>query len=292
MLDRYVDHRGGAKWWRRWAGPAAVLSVVVHVGALVALLIAATWRIEKLEIQNRPVFLALGVGAALPQASEEPRQVAKPKEAPRRVRRVRDLAQPEPRPADPPPDQPAEPDESELAKRDGEGLRLFGDCDSGVGCTPSGLAAFELDLPVCGNGRVEKGEQCDDGGRVNRDGCSVHCALERETMVDNRVIEGYRIAGDPQIHAPDAVRQQMADRGVTTTLGAVKMCLREDGGVLSLRLLRSTGYPAYDRLLTTSMAGWRYRPYQMANGTHVMACTVVTFIYRMNIRRIAVQRVR
>jgi cysteine-rich repeat protein len=290
MLEGYADHRGVSRRWSGWVGPAAFLSVVAHIGALVALLVTASWRIEKLEFTGRTVLLAAGVGAPLPQAEEEARPAPKPKPT-RRLRRAHDLAQPDPQPPELAPERKPARETGQIADAGSEGLKLFGSCDSGGECTPNGLAALELDVPVCGNGRVEYGEQCDDGGLVNRDGCSALCASEQR-MVDNRIIEGYRIAGDPQIHAPQEVRVQMAERGATATLGAVKMCLREDGGVLSLRLLRSTGYPAYDRLLTASMQGWRYRPYQLADGTNVMACTVVTFIYRMTIRHMAASRIR
>ncbi len=32
--------------------------------------------------------------------------------------------------------------------------------------------------PVCGNGSVENGEQCDDGNTASGDGCSATCQLE------------------------------------------------------------------------------------------------------------------
>ena len=32
--------------------------------------------------------------------------------------------------------------------------------------------------PVCGNGVVEAGEQCDDGNRSNGDGCDAECQTE------------------------------------------------------------------------------------------------------------------
>ena len=34
------------------------------------------------------------------------------------------------------------------------------------------------DLPVCGNGILEDGEDCDDGNNVSGDGCSANCCLE------------------------------------------------------------------------------------------------------------------
>lgn len=48
------------------------------------------------------------------------------------------------------------------------------------GCCPSGgNANSDADCaPVCGNGVVEQGEQCDDGNTVPDDGCDAHCAIE------------------------------------------------------------------------------------------------------------------
>ncbi len=39
--------------------------------------------------------------------------------------------------------------------------------------------------PECGNGVVEEGEQCDDGNRVGKDGCSVSCTVEFAETCDN-----------------------------------------------------------------------------------------------------------
>lgn len=37
--------------------------------------------------------------------------------------------------------------------------------------------------PVCGNGQVESGEQCDDGNKTNGDGCSSTCQTENATLI-------------------------------------------------------------------------------------------------------------
>jgi cysteine-rich repeat protein len=37
--------------------------------------------------------------------------------------------------------------------------------------------------PVCGNGHVDPGEQCDDGNRISGDGCSSTCRLEAKPVV-------------------------------------------------------------------------------------------------------------
>src|SRR5205085_946778 len=70
-----------------------------------------------------------------------------------------------------------------------------GNCISGDGCDASchveksvcgmacNVAACKKSLedattPFCGNGRLDQGEQCDDGNCVSGDGCSAQCTNE------------------------------------------------------------------------------------------------------------------
>ncbi len=99
--------------------------------------------------------------------------------------------------------------------------------------------------------------------------------------MQSRLIEGSRIAGDPQIPPPPSVHAAMVDRHQAQVKGTVKMCLDRDGAVQSLRVLESTGHPLYDELLTSRMQSWRYQPYKLASGVAVPVCTSVTFIYRI-----------
>ena len=50
--------------------------------------------------------------------------------------------------------------------------------ESGSGVRyPAGYFDFCFDAPVCGNGVLERGEQCDDGNAVNTDACRNDCTL-------------------------------------------------------------------------------------------------------------------
>lgn len=42
-------------------------------------------------------------------------------------------------------------------------------------------------IPICGNGVIENGENCDDSNRGNNDGCSSFCQKEN----------GYTCSGQP-----------------------------------------------------------------------------------------------
>jgi len=52
----------------------------------------------------------------------------------------------------------------------------------GDGCCPAGANANDDDdcAPVCGNGAIEAGEQCDDGNTASGDGCDAACMNEAE----------------------------------------------------------------------------------------------------------------
>jgi cysteine-rich repeat protein len=291
MFDRYADDRGTEPWRWRWrrAGPAVALAIAAHLGGLAALLVDQWWQVDKLDISDPQVVLSFGTGAPLPTPAAAPAPAAKPERSRGRAHVTRNLAQPELTLAAAAAQKNDPVEGAPRGERGASGLKLFGQCSSGGECVPSGLVQL-LESSVCGNGRVEPGEECDDGGRADGDGCSPLCARERRVKLDNRIVEGYRIAGDPQIHAPEIVRETMADRNQTATFGAVEMCLRTDGTVATLRLRRSTGYGEYDAALLSGMKGWRYRPYRLADGTAVPACTLVTVIYRMTIRQVAASR--
>lgn len=52
------------------------------------------------------------------------------------------------------------------------------------------VAAFQIAFtseapPVCGNGKLETGEECDDGNNVNGDGCNASCQTEVSTVVND-----------------------------------------------------------------------------------------------------------
>jgi TonB family protein len=263
MLERLTD---SFRTRRRRRGPVA-LSIAAHIGALGAFLGAAAWQVDKLEPSETPIFVATAFASSFPVEGDPP------------PARATERGTGSGRVVDTPSERPPAPKTGGGGDVDPTGPSLFEGCPPGSACVLDNLN--RLAEPVCGNRVVEIGEECDDGGTAGGDGCSGGCRAEPPAMVGARLIEGYRIAGDPQIPPPASVRAQMARNGQRQAVGRIQMCLGADGAVRSLRVLRPTGHPAYDSLLTDRMREWRYRPYRTAGGEPVPVCTVVTFIYRV-----------
>lgn len=94
------------------------------------------------------------------------------------------------------------------------------------------------------------------------------------TMLEANRIRGIRVIV-PDSHTITAIESS----GRTTAVASIKMCLDDTGTIASLKLLKSSGFPDYDRKLERGMRTWAYRPYAI-NGRNVPVCTAVTFIYR------------
>lgn len=95
-------------------------------------------------------------------------------------------------------------------------------------------------------------------------------------------VEGQRIAGRKDLAPDDKVKLAMRNAGKDRLVVPIKMCLDATGTPTTASLLKSSGYPSYDALLTSTITKtWRYRPF-MINGHATPVCTAVTFIYRQD----------
>jgi cysteine-rich repeat protein len=74
------------------------------------------------------------------------------------------------------------------------------------------------EAPVCGNGRVQQGEQCDDGNAVNSDGCETSCTLS-SVIVEQCAGAGSLPAPEPG--ATCTVLPAAEDNGARLYLGMV-----------------------------------------------------------------------
>jgi TonB family protein len=91
-------------------------------------------------------------------------------------------------------------------------------------------------------------------------------------------LAGRRIAGEKQIEPDDDTRAEMIRAHKDRVIGSFKICIDREGKMENVRVVKSTGFPAYDRKLKRKMMEWRYEPYT-SHGKPVPMCGVVTFIY-------------
>ena len=91
-------------------------------------------------------------------------------------------------------------------------------------------------------------------------------------------IEKLRIGGTREI-APDATtRQRIIAAKRDRVIGSLKLCLDATGAVEIVKLLKSTGFDAYDAELVAGMRAWGFKPY-LVDGNPTPVCTAATFIY-------------
>jgi protein TonB len=97
--------------------------------------------------------------------------------------------------------------------------------------------------------------------------------------VTPNAVEALRVAGEKYITPDDVTKTEINRSGKDRLIGSYKLCLTAEGNISSVNQLKSTGFPAYDQKIQTTIRGeWRYRPF-MVNGKATPVCTAVTFIY-------------
>ena len=92
-------------------------------------------------------------------------------------------------------------------------------------------------------------------------------------------LEASRVSGEKMIEPDDATKTAIQQRGRDKIVGTFELCLDETGAVSTVRMLKSTGFDAYDKKILDTISGtWKYKPF-LVNGTPAVVCTAVTFIY-------------
>ncbi len=97
-------------------------------------------------------------------------------------------------------------------------------------------------------------------------------------LVAPTVLESYRVAGEKLIVPDDPTKVEISRSGKDKVIASFKICVNTKGGITSVALLKSSGFPDYDTKLATKMRAWRYKPYAY-EGRAVPVCTAITFIY-------------
>jgi outer membrane biosynthesis protein TonB len=96
--------------------------------------------------------------------------------------------------------------------------------------------------------------------------------------VSPQELEAHRIRGDKMIVPDDVDKAAIAASGKNRVVASFKLCVDDGGNVIQVTLLKSCGFPGYDRKILSEMAGWQYSPVEI-DGTPVPVCSAVTFIY-------------
>lgn len=236
------------------------LSIGTHVAVALGLLIAGFWQIEKLMPPERRISLMPSGGprAVEPSKPVEMERLKKPRVA---KRPVKSLVQPD--------EQPPETETmTEIAAVEDTGESAGVGLGVGLGLgTGDGLQLGDSDGPVI--------------PVVTLPAPPEPIEPPAPPVVRNippHLLDGTRIAGEEHILPPDSVRVAMHRQDERRLQGTIKMCLDREGRVSSLKVLRSTGYQAYDQKLLGTIRHWRYRPYRV-DGQTVGVCTPIEYIY-------------
>jgi len=93
-------------------------------------------------------------------------------------------------------------------------------------------------------------------------------------------LNALRVAGDTNIVPDDITKTEIGRYGKVRLVGSYKLCITAEGNIGQVSQLKSTGFPAYDSKITSTIRSeWRYRPFTV-NGERTPVCTAITFIYR------------
>jgi outer membrane biosynthesis protein TonB len=91
-------------------------------------------------------------------------------------------------------------------------------------------------------------------------------------------LEAQRIEGD-LVLTPDAdTKTAINARGNPRLELQARYCVDVDGRVASVQILKSSGFPRYDRRIPWLLSYWKFRP-RMHDGAAVPACTTFTMFY-------------
>lgn len=253
---------------RRWQTAVIVGSAAAHAAVIAGIAVSAMWQVKKLDV-GESVDITFNVPP--PQGQTSPPPAAKldvlepepPKEPPKVKPDV--IVQPEDAPKDPPKVTTGTSGNTNTGTTKGPG---------GDGTDPDADPENKQTCPTPG--------ACidDSKGKPPKDDKDEVVVAKKPENVPPSVAKGLRYAGNDQIHPPEMVRVDMMHQGKQRLMPTVQLCVDERGTVEKLRLLKSSGFPAYDDKILGEMRNWKYKPY-LVNGVPSPMCTVTVFQYSM-----------
>ncbi len=91
-------------------------------------------------------------------------------------------------------------------------------------------------------------------------------------------LEAQRIAGEKNIVPDDVTKTEIQRSGKNRLVVPARICLNASGTVKEAKVLKSSGFAAYDKKIEREMRAWKYKPF-MVNGKAAPVCSAVTFVY-------------
>ncbi len=252
MFDNYV----GAKTQKRakWKSIFLAASIIIHAVAVIALIVRSFWVIDKLEPPTTELALSVAAPPPPPPPPPPASSTTKTQSDTPKKRVVKDVVQPT----------EEKPDPNEIATEVDEGVA--GGVEGGViGGVEGGVVGGSLEGMI---GGIDTGAPPPPPPPPP----------QPPQVVNQQQLEQKRVAGEKQIIPDDDVKLQISRAGASRVVATVKICINEGGAVEGLTVVKSSGYPSYDRKILAKMRQWRYSPYQV-NGKAVAVCSPVTFIY-------------
>jgi protein TonB len=229
----------------KWAVPLMTAMLLFHVVLFLTMWVKTIWDLEQLERPKNTVDLA--IAPPPPPPPPPPKGGVKPQDVqitPKKVR-VRDIVQPV----------KIEKQETAPPVESGDPMGVEGGEEGGVaGGELGGVVAAPPPPPPPPPPAPPQN-------------------------VAPTALDALRIGGEKNIIPDDVTKTEISRSGKDKLIGSYKLCITVDGNISSVVQLKSTGFPAYDNKITSTIRGeWRYRPF-MVNGKPTPVCTAVTFIY-------------
>jgi periplasmic protein TonB len=229
----------------RWAAPLLSAMLLFHVVLFVTMWVKTIWDIEQLERPKNSFDLA--IASPPPPPPPPPKGGVKPKDVtitPKKIK-VKDIVQP-----------------VKIEKQEVAAPVETGDPNGVEGGVEDGVAGGDL------NGVVQAPPPPPPPPPP-----------APPQNVAPTALEASRVSGEKNIVPDDMTKTEISRSGKDKLVGTYKLCITADGNIKSVNQLKSTGFPAYDsKIQTTIRSEWRYRPF-MVNGKAAEVCTAVTFIY-------------
>ena len=257
MFENYVTAKNTKR--RKWVSILLTVSFAAHAIGVIALIIHGFWVIEKLTPPKRELSLAIAPPPPPPPPPPKASKKKKPKPPPDKkvVKKVKttDTTQPIEKKKE-------DPDVKVVIVDEVEGEDEGVDVGQGSGSL-EGLGMMNT-MPT----RISKPPPPPPPPPPPR-------------VVPPKAIDAQRIAGNKNIMPDEGTKMQIQRDGNSRIVVSVKLCISKTGTVTKTRVVKSSGYKAYDNKIKNAMRQWRYAPFKI-DGKASPVCSSVMFVYVQN----------